>query len=283
MLTVDSGPAGGVLGSRFAAALIGEQNVICADVGGTTFDVGLVYGDRLQMDPAPVIDRYAYLMPKIFVKSIGAGGGSIAWIDDGGSLRVGPQSAGAHPGPVAYGKGGTQATVTDAHVAAGYLSPDFPLGGSVRVDRERAEHSLNQLANSLGISMIEVASGILEIANAQMADLVRKVTVERGLDPRKFAIFPYGGAGPIFAASLAAQVGASLAYIPAESGVFSALGMLTTDIVLHEERSVAFRLPIDALSQSTIVPYISPSGSAMSSRRAPSGSRKYTEVPLSSW
>ncbi len=246
LLTLDSGPAGGVLGSRFVSMLIGEPNVICADVGGTTFDVGLVSGDRLQMDPSPVIDRYSYLMPKIFVKSIGAGGGSIAWIDDGGSLRVGPHSAGANPGPVAYGKGGTQPTVTDAHVALGYLSPEFPLGGTVHVDKARAEDALDRLAKELGIPMIEVAAGILEISNAQMADLVRKVTVERGLDPRKFSLFLYGGAGPIFAAFLTEQVGAASAYVPAESGVFSALGMLTTDIVLQEERSVAYRLPIDA-------------------------------------
>ncbi len=246
LLTVDSGPAGGVLGARFISALVAQKNMICADVGGTTFDVGLVFADRMQMDPEPVIDQYAYLMPKIFVKSIGAGGGSIAWVDEAGSLRVGPQSAGASPGPVAYGKGGTQPTVTDAHVALGYLTPDFPLGGTVRVDKQRAEAALAALGEALGMSMVEVAAGILEISNAHMADLVRKVTVERGLDPRKFALLVYGGAGPVFAAFLAAQIGTRLAYIPAESGVFSALGMLTTDMVLQEERSVAYRLPVGA-------------------------------------
>lgn len=246
LLTVDSGPAGGVLGARFLSELVGQKQMICADVGGTTFDVGIVARDRMQTDPAPVIDRYSYLMPKIFVKSIGAGGGSIAWIDDGGSLRVGPQSAGAKPGPAAYGNGGTDATVTDAHVALGYLSPDFPLGGAVKVRKDLSEEALARAGQPLGMSMIEIAAGILSISNAHMADLIRKVTVERGLDPRKFALLVYGGAGPVFAAFLAKEIGATLAYIPSESGVFSALGMLTTDIRLEEETSVSYRLPIDA-------------------------------------
>ena len=246
LLTVDSGPAGGVLGGRFASAQIGRDNIICADVGGTTFDVGIVHRGRVQMDPEPVIEQYAYLMPKIFVKSIGAGGGSIAWVDDGGSLRVGPQSAGSNPGPAAYGNGGVEPTVTDAHVVLGYMTPDFPLGGTVRVDREKAEAAIARVAGRLGMSNLEAATAILEISNAHMADLVRKVTVERGLDPRKFVLFLYGGAGPVFAGFLAAQVGSTLAYVPSDSGVFSALGMLTSDIVLQEERSVAVRAPVSA-------------------------------------
>ncbi|SIO25105.1 hydantoinase/oxoprolinase family protein [Paraburkholderia phenazinium] len=246
ILTVDSGPAGGVLGARFCAGLIGEQSVICADVGGTTFDVGLVFEDKVQMDPAPVIGKYAYLVPKVFVKSVGAGGGSIGWRDDGGSLRVGPRSAGSTPGPAAYGGGGLEPTITDAHVALGYLDPDFLLGGKVRLNKTAAETALGALARSVGLSITDVAAGMIEISNAQMADLVRKVTVERGLDPRNFALFVYGGAGPVFASFLAAQVGVKLAYIPADSGVFSALGMLTTDIALQEEQSVALELPIDA-------------------------------------
>lgn len=244
LLTVDSGPAGGVLGARFLAELIDQKQMICADVGGTTFDVGIVAKDRTETDPAPVIDRYSYLVPKIFVKSIGAGGGSIAWIDDGGSLRVGPQSAGANPGPAAYGTGGTEATVTDAHVALGYLTPEFPLGGTVKVRKDFSEEALARLGKRLGMETIEVAAGILSISNAQMADLIRKVTVERGLDPRKFALLVYGGAGPVFAAFLARDIGTRLAYIPSESGVFSALGMLTTDIKLQEESSVSYRLPV---------------------------------------
>ena len=243
ILTLDSGPAGGVLGGRYLAGVLGVRNVICTDVGGTTFDVGLVFADRVQMDPRPVIDQYSYLMPKIYVKSIGAGGGSIAWIDDGGSLRVGPRSAGSNPGPVAYGRGGTEPTVTDAHLVLGYLDPEFRLGGQVQVDRAAAEQALARLGARLGMSAIKVASAIMEISSAQMADLMRKVTVERGLDPREFAVFAYGGAGPVYAAFLARETGATIAYVPDDSGVFSALGMLTTDLVFQEERSMLMKPP----------------------------------------
>jgi N-methylhydantoinase A len=246
ILTLDSGPAGGVLGGRYLAGVLGVRHVICTDVGGTTFDVGLVFGDRVQMDPRPVIDQYSYLMPKIYVKSIGAGGGSIAWIDAGGSLRVGPRSAGSSPGPVAYGRGGTEPTVTDAHLVLGYLDPEFRLGGQVRVDRGAAEAALATLGDRVGMSAVQVAAAIVEISSAQMADLMRKVTVERGLDPREFAVFAYGGAGPVYAAFLARETGATIAYVPDDSGVFSALGMLTTDLVFQEERSMLLRPPLEA-------------------------------------
>lgn len=246
ILTLDSGPAGGVLGGRYLAGVLGVRNVICTDVGGTTFDVGLIFADRAQMDPRPVIDQYSYLMPKIYVKSIGAGGGSIAWIDDGGSLRVGPRSAGSNPGPVSYGRGGSEPTVTDAHLALGYLDPEFRLGGQVQVNRQAAEAALATLGAGLGMSAIEVASAIVEISSAQMADLMRKVTVERGLDPREFAVFAYGGAGPLYAAFLARETGATIAYVPDDSGVFSALGMLTTDLVFQEERGMLMKPPLAA-------------------------------------
>lgn len=246
LVIVDSGPAGGVLGARFLTGALNEKNILCADVGGTTFDVGLAFADRVQMDPAPVIDRYAYLVPKIFVKSIGAGGGSIAWLDAAGSLRVGPHSAGSVPGPVAYGRGGTEPTVTDALVVLGYLDPDFPLGGHVRLDGAAAERALTVLGKRVGMSAVELAAGILQISNSQMADLARKVTVERGLDPRNFVLFGYGGAGPVFSTFLMRELGSRKAYLPADSGVFSAFGMLTTDIVFQEERSTNLRSPLTA-------------------------------------
>jgi N-methylhydantoinase A len=244
LVIVDSGPAGGVLGARFQGHALSRKDILCADVGGTTFDVGLVFGNNVQMDATPVIDRYAYLIPKIYVKSIGAGGGSIIWIDDGGSLRVGPQSAGSMPGPVAYGRGGLQPTVTDALVALGYLDPQFPLGGTVKLDKPAAERALSSVADKLGISALELAAGVLQISSAQMADLARKVTVERGLDPRGFVLFGYGGAGPMFAAFIARELGSKAAYVPSESGVFSAFGMLTSDIVFQEESSTTLRTPL---------------------------------------
>jgi N-methylhydantoinase A len=244
LVIIDSGPAGGVLGARFYTTFLAEKNILCADVGGTTFDVGLAFADRVQMDNSPVIDRYAYLTPKIYVKSIGAGGGSIAWLDAAGSLRVGPQSAGSVPGPVSYGRGGTQPTVTDALVVLGYLDPDFPLGGHVRLDRAAAERALSALGAKVNMPPVDLAAGIVKILNSQMADLARKVTVERGLDPRNFVLFGYGGAGPVFSAFLMRELGSQKAYIPADSGVFSAFGMLTTDIVFQEERSTNLRSPL---------------------------------------
>jgi N-methylhydantoinase A len=254
LMIVDSGPAGGVLGANFHGSVLDYKHILCADVGGTTFDVGLVFDNRVQMDSMPVIDRYAYLIPKIYVKSIGAGGGSIVWVDDGGSLRVGPQSAGSMPGPVAYGRGGVKPTVTDALVALGYLDPEFPLGGTVKIDKAAAERALATTSNQLGMSAIELAAGVLRISGAQMADLARKVTVERGLDPRGFALFAYGGAGPVFAAFIARELGSKIAYVPSDSGVFSAFGMLTSDIVFQEESSTTLRSPlsdanIDSINQ----------------------------------
>ena len=244
LLTIDSGPAGGVLGGHFFSDLTDARNIICTDVGGTTFDVGLVFDDRVQMDPLPVIDQYAYLTPKIYIKSIGAGGGSIARVDSGGSLRVGPHSAGAMPGPACYGRGGTEPTVTDAHLVLGYLDADHPLGGTVHLDRAAAEAALAAVADQLSMPVIELAAGIAEISSAQMADLMRKVTVERGLDPRGFIVFAYGGAGPVYAPFLARQIGARMAYVPGDSGMFSALGMLTTDLIFQEERSFRVRPPL---------------------------------------
>ena len=246
LLTVDSGPAGGVLGGHFFSDITDARNIICADVGGTTFDVGLVFEGRVQMDPLPVIDQYAYLTPKIYIKSIGAGGGSIAWVDSGGSLRVGPHSAGAMPGPACYGRGGTEPTVTDAHLVLGYLDADHPLGGTVHLDRAAAEAALATVAERLSMPVIDLAAGIAEISSAQMADLMRKVTVERGLDPRGFVVFAYGGAGPVYAPFLARQIGARMAYVPSDSGMFSALGMLTTDLIFQEERSFRVRPPLTA-------------------------------------
>jgi N-methylhydantoinase A len=252
LLIVDSGPAGGVLGSRMFSNLIRHENILCADVGGTTFDVGLVSANRIQMESAPVLDRYSFIMPKIYVKSIGAGGGSIAWIDDGGTLRVGPHSAGSVPGPVAYGRGGSEPTVTDAHLALGYLDADHPLGGSVRLDKQAAIAALGRLGEKLGMTAIQAAAGIVEISNAHISDLARKLTVERGLDPRRFLLFAYGGAGPVFGAFVARELGSKLTYVAADAGVFSALGMLTTDIEFREERSVNLRFPMAEEAIATI-------------------------------
>jgi N-methylhydantoinase A len=244
ILTLDSGPVGGILGSKYFGEQQGQRNLICTDVGGTTFDVGLVFDGESQLDTAPVIDQYAYSLPKVLLRSIGAGGGSIAWMDQAGALRVGPRSAGASTGPACYGRGGTEPTLTDADVVLGYLNPDNFLGGRMRLDPDAAHAAIRRLAERLGLDEIKTASGIFDIANAQMADLIRKSTVERGFDPRDFVVLAYGGAGPAHAAFYSADAGASATYIPADSSVFSALGMLTTDILFTAETTHLMRAPL---------------------------------------
>ena len=226
--------------------------MICTDVGGTTFDVGLIFNGELQLDAEPVLDQYAYALPKVLVKSIGAGGGSIGWIDAGGALRVGPRSAGSTPGPACYGKGGTEPTVTDADVVLGYLDPDNPLAGSLKLDAAAARTAIHSVAARLGVDDITLAAAMFSIANAQMADLIRKSTVEKGFDPRDFILLCYGGAGPVHAAFYAADTGVKATYIPAESSVFSAYGMLTTDMLFQAEMTLQLRTPLTAAQRARI-------------------------------
>jgi N-methylhydantoinase A len=230
IVTLDSGPTGGILGSRDLGALYGERNVICTDVGGTSFDVGLILDGEVPLDNEPVVAQYSLRMPKVLVHTIGAGGGSIAWIDEGGLLRVGPMSAGSTPGPACYGFGGTEATVTDADLVLGYLDPDGFLGGRMRLDRELALRALARLGAPLGMEPEEAAVGVFRIINSQMADLIRKTTIELGHDPRDCVIAAYGGAGPTHAVFYGHEAAAKAIIVPAESTVFSAAGMLTCDI-----------------------------------------------------
>ncbi len=246
LLTLDSGPAGGVLGARYFGRLYGEPNVLCTDMGGTTFDVSLVRGGAAELDEEPVVDKYHVLVPKIAIHSIGAGGGSILWVDPDGLLHVGPQSAGAEPGPACYGEGGVEPTITDADLLLGYLNPDRFLGGRKRLDRALAEQAVGRVAARLGMDPIATAAGAFRIVNAQMADLIRQVTVEQGHDPRAFALFAYGGAGPAHAAFYGRDLGVRRLYVPSFSTVFSALGMLTGGRVHSAEASYPAVLPLDA-------------------------------------
>ncbi|HEY1361803.1 MAG TPA: hydantoinase/oxoprolinase family protein [Xanthobacteraceae bacterium] len=248
LLTLDSGPVSGVLGARFFGAAYGEPNIICADMGGTTFDVSLIEDGRCLLDDEPVVDRYTCLFPKVAVESIGAGGGSIVWLDDNNLLRVGPHSAGAEPGPAAYGAGATEPTVTDVNLVLGYLSPDAFLGGTMKLDCEAAEAALGGVAARLGLSPVETAAGAFRIVNAHMADLMRRTSIDRGRDPRDFVLFAYGGAGPLHIAYLAHELGIRKVYIPALATVFSALGMLTGGILHAVERSFTASFPLDDAS-----------------------------------
>jgi N-methylhydantoinase A len=253
IVTLDSGPTGGVLGCLHLGRLYGEPNMICTDVGGTSFDVGLILGGEVPLQPDPVVAQYSLRMPKVLVDSIGAGGGSIAWLDEGGLLRVGPQSAGSRPGPACYAMGGNEATVTDADLVLGYLSPESFLGGRMRLRRDLAVRALARLGSPLGMDPEEVAVGIFRIINSQMADLIRRSTIEQGHDARECVLVAYGGAGPTHAAFYGKDIGARAILVLADSTVFSAEGMLTCDITHTAEVSRLLSTPFgeDDLAQVT--------------------------------
>ncbi len=224
-----SGPAGGVAGSQFIAELAGFENVITLDMGGTSCDVSLITSGRVSQRVESELAGYRVRVPMVNVHSIGAGGGSIAWIDAGGALRVGPQSAGSEPGPACYGVG-EEPTVTDAHLVLGRLDPESVLGGR-KLNLTRAQQMIQRkIAVPLKMSLEEAALGMLEIADAHMERAVRVITVERGYNPQDYTLLAFGGAGPLHAATLAQRLGTRKVLIPATAGVLSALGMLVADL-----------------------------------------------------
>ena len=240
-----SGPVAGTMASAALA-----DNVIAIDMGGTTFDVSLIVGGNPLRSNISVIHQYEYSVPTIEIQSIGSGGGSIVWVDElGTSLRVGPKSAGAEPGPACYGRGGTQPTVTDCNVVTGFLDPECFLGGRMKLKPECAHDAIDrEVASKLGMSTIEAAHGAIRIVDAQMAGLVRQVTIGRGYDPRDFVVCAYGGAGPLHAPALARELGVARVVIPRGSlaAVWSAYGAATADLSVVVERSLIRNLPIPA-------------------------------------
>jgi N-methylhydantoinase A len=233
-LTLDSGPVAGVLASQYLGAIIGHEHVIATDMGGTSFDVGLVWDGVPVASYQSVVHQYEYFVPRIDIRSIGSGGGSIVWIDEvSGTLRVGPVSAGAQPGPACYGRGGTQPTITDADLVLGYLDPASFLGGRLRLDVERARESFAPIATRLGLGLVESAAGAARVAEHQMADLIRKATVQKGYDPRDCVVFAYGGAGPVHAGVYARELGAQSVVVPLGGvcSLWSALGAASADLL----------------------------------------------------
>src|SRR5262249_12463577 len=204
--SVLSGPAGGAVGAGLVARAGGDGDAIGLDMGGTSCDVCVVEGGRVRRTDSRELEGRVVQLPMVDVHTVGAGGGSIGWRDRGGALRVGPRSAGAVPGPACYGRGGTEPTVTDANLLLGVLSSDSTLPGGVPLDSEAAGAAVAGLAGSLGIGELEAAEGIVRIANQEMVRALRVVTVERGVDPRRFALLPFGGAGPMHAAAIAAEL-----------------------------------------------------------------------------
>ena len=246
--TIMSGPTGGVIGSQYLGSEIGSENLICTDVGGTSFDVGLVIDGEIQTRPTTTVHQYSLYQLSVDIDSIGSGGGSIAWIDDGGALRVGPDSAGADPGPACYGLGGTRPTVTDADLLLGYISPEYFLGGRRDLDFEAAEQAMREhVADPLDMTVEEAAAGVFEIVNGAMADLLRQMTIERGHDPREFSVLAYGGAGPLHASFYADELNAQSVVVPLgdTASVFSAFGIASSDLNWVEEASNPDIAPFD--------------------------------------
>jgi N-methylhydantoinase A len=209
--------------------MLDRQNLMCIDMGGTSFDASLVINGLPTVSTEASLEGLPLLLSLVDIHTIGAGGGSIAWIEAGG-MRVGPQSAGSDPGPACYGRGGTQPTVTDANAVLGRIDPDYFLDGGMSLDIEAAERAVKRVADPLGMSVLEAATGMLAIINAKMADALRTLTVQQGIDPRSFSLLAFGGAGPMHAIALAEELAITEVIVPWAPGAFSAWGMLHTDM-----------------------------------------------------
>ncbi len=241
VVLVTSGPTGGVMGSLQLATALGFPNVITTDMGGTSFDVGLIVDGKPLLSTNHEAGGFHISTPMVEIRAVGAGGGSIARVE-GGLLKIGPESAGARPGPVCYGRGGTLATVTDADIVLGIIDPDNFLGGRMKLDRDAAQAAIRaQIAEPLGIAVEEAAAGIRRIVDAHMADTLREVTIGRGHDPRDFVLFAYGGAGPVHCAGYGAELGVPKIVVPVTSMAHSAYGALASDINHSAERSLLMR------------------------------------------
>jgi N-methylhydantoinase A len=253
---IESGPAAGVVAAGHFAEVLGERDIISFDMGGTTAKVGMVQGGVPHRVQEFEIGRsenrarswnsgaagYPILTPAVDIVEVGTGGGSIAWMDDGGKLRVGPQSAGAAPGPACYGRGGTMPTITDADVVLGRINPAYFLGGAMALDAEAAHRAVGTLAAKLGMDPLETAAGIVAIADAAMAQALRVVSVQRGYEPATFKLVPFGGAGPLHALAVAMETGIETVLVPPRPGVASAFGLLVADLRHDFARTMVERI-----------------------------------------
>ena len=236
-----SGPAAGVVGAREVGRSVAREDIITVDIGGTSSDIALIAQGKPVIRPDGLLDGYRIRVPMVDVNSIGAGGGSIAWIDAGGGLRVGPHSAGSQPGPACFGRGGTDATVTDASLVLGLIDPAYFAGGAIALDREASLRAVEEkIARPLGMSVLQAALGILRVVNVQMAEGIRLVSISRGVDPRSFALMPFGGGGALHAAALARELHIDTVVVPRYPGVLCASGLLSAPVE-HEASSAYVR------------------------------------------
>ncbi|WP_427870968.1 hydantoinase/oxoprolinase family protein [Leucobacter luti] len=232
-----SGPAGGVVGAAAFAKLTGRPNLITIDMGGTSLDASLVQNGSPVLYHGAEFEGLPINTPSLYIHTIGAGGGSLGYLDGAGALQVGPKSAGADPGPAAYGRGGTQPTFTDAALAIGYLGTDTPLGGELTLDREKSLQSLAAIAKELGLSVTELARGMVKISNTKIVGAVRAITIELGHNPKDFALLSFGGGGGLVAVDVARELGIPEVIVPPGQGAFSALGMLMADVQHNYSRT----------------------------------------------
>jgi N-methylhydantoinase A len=252
LLTVLSGPAGGIIGASAVASLIERPNLISFDVGGTSLDACVILDGQPTEVYEAQIEHLPLLIPIFDIRTIGAGGGSIAWLD-GGLLKVGPQSAGAQPGPICYGRGGTEPTLTDAAIVLGYLTADEFLAGQLAIDEEAARRGIaERIAEPLGLDLVPAAAGILRVMLARTVGAIREITVERGMDPREFSLLAFGGAGPMLAPMLMSEMDILEVVVPQAPAGFSAWGMLMSDLEFDFARTVLTILDqeaVDALAE----------------------------------
>jgi N-methylhydantoinase A len=246
-----SGPAAGVVGGRLVGRAVGADNIITFDMGGTSCDISLISEGKPMIRPEGRVGGYPVRVSMVDVNAIGAGGGSIAWLDTAGGLRCGPHSAGSEPGPACYGRGGNDATITDASVVLGYLNPDYFAGGSVKLHADLAWRVIEEnIAKPLGFSVEKAALGIHRVVNAQMTEGIRLVSINQGFDPRHFSLVPLGGAGPVHATALARDLNVGKIIVPRHPGVLSAVGLLAAHV--EHEVSTAFPRTLEELSAAEV-------------------------------
>jgi len=246
-----SGPAGGVLAGQFLGRMLGLADTITMDMGGTSLDVCVIQDEQPQIESSLSVEwGIPIWLRAVQIKTIGAGGGSVVWVDDGNALQIGPESAGASPGPACYGRGGDRATVTDANMMLGLLNPDYFLGGEFGIDYDRAVAVMQPIADHFGISLHQAAEGVYRVVNAKVAQAIRQITVEKGIDPRAFTLISFGGAGGQHAVAVAREASIRRVILPVMPSVFSALGMITADVRTSRSRTVI--QPLDTISMETL-------------------------------
>ncbi|MEO7404937.1 MAG: hydantoinase/oxoprolinase family protein [Burkholderiales bacterium] len=279
LLTLDSGPVAGVTGSMYFGNVIGTPNIITTDMGGTSFDVGIVANGQPEYSSTSNVIQYDYFLPKVDIEAIGAGGGSLARVDElSKTLSVGPQSAGADPGPVCYGNGGTTPTVTDADVVLGYIDADNFLGGRIKLDKAKATAAIADIGKKLGLTTMEAASGIAKIAEYKMADIIRKMTVEKGYDPRDFVLYAFGGAGPVHAGVFGAELGVQKVLVPLReiASTWCAFGAASADLLHVYEQVDIQGSPFDPKRVNTVLDELQARADAqMEKDGIPEARRKY--------